>query len=159
MRGRAANVRVFVGMTVFFLSAFMLCFAQASWAKDKDKSKKTKTQQDTGSENVKWTKSPDAIPGLIKIANERKDMVKELNAETAAYGKVKDAAGKGDITAGLSIDEIKAKYGEPTVVDTWNREGLTKWIYKKPSKDIASKEKVSIIFDKDGKLTGVEEPK
>lgn len=159
MRGRAANIKVFIGMTVFFLSSFILCSAQASWAKDKDKSKKTKTQQDTGSENVKWTKSPDAIPGLMKIANERKDMVKELDAEAAVYKKVKDAAGEGDITSGLSMDEIKAKYGEPTVVDTWNREGLTKWIYKKPSKDIASKEKIYLIFDKDGKLTGWEEPK
>jgi hypothetical protein len=132
-----------------------LLVPQEAWAKER----KSKSADDSASQKVKWTKSPDAIPALINLSNGRKDMTADINVQNAAYGKVRSAAQGGGIANGDTMDQIKARYGEPVNVDTQNADGVTKWVYKKVSKDIASKEKIYLVFDKDGKLTGWEEPK
>lgn len=128
---------------------------QVSWAKDR----KTKEKSDTSGQNVKYTKSPDALPALINLSNARKEMVNDINAQNTVYSRVVSDARSGSISQGATMDQIKSWYGEPVDVDDKNVEGVTKWIYKKVSKDIASKEKIYLVFDKDGKLMRWEEPK
>jgi len=144
----------------FFILALFMSVCLCSPAHNASaKEKKGASGSSAGTEKVKYVKSPDGVPALIEFSNSRKDMVKMLDAEEASYEKAKKAYDGAGLSRGMTMDEARKKFGEPANVDTWNKDGVTKWVYKKPSKDIASKEKVYLIFDKDGNLESWEEPR
>lgn len=155
MRSAKPVKRAVFLVLVMFVSAGLCLWGDEASAKEK----KSRSGRSGKTEKVKYTKSPDGVPALIELSNSRKDMVKELDAETASYEKVKAALDGDKLFRGMTAEEARKRFGEPVNVDTWNTEDVTKWVYKKPSKDIMSKDKVYLIFDKDGKLEGWEEPK
>ncbi len=110
---------------VLFVSACLCLPAGGALAKEKKSASKT--------EKVKYVKSPDGVPALIELSNSRKDMVKVLDAEEASYEKAWKAYDGGGLSRGMTMDEVREEFGEPANMDTWNKEGVTKWVYKNPS--------------------------
>lgn len=157
MRSAAVGVKLIL-LILFLLScACPYPMTGTAWSKEKKTGSKRASKKED--EKIKYVKSPDGVPALIELSNSRKDMVKELDAEEASYKKVKAAFDNDKLFRGMTMDEAGKRFGEPVNVDTCNTEDVTKWVYKKPSKDIMSKDKVYLIFDKDGKLEGWEEPR
>lgn len=162
----------FVCVLAMFTAVCFLTFPGTSYARTKDKdTKKKKSSRRTSSSNsaqgtgtgssskpVKYVKSPDAIPALIELSNQRKEMIKDYADETAAYSKVKSAVEDDTLAKGIGMEEIKQRFGEPVAVDNVNIEGVTKWIYKPGRSDIFSKDKIYLVFDKEGKLVETRRP-
>jgi type III secretory pathway component EscV len=164
----------FVCVLALFTAVCFLTLSETSHARTKDKdTKKKKSSRNTSSsdddqgtsskskptsKSVKYVKSPDAIPALIELSNQRKSMIKDYADETAAYSKVKSAVDDNTLAKGIGMEEVKARFGEPVAVDNVNIEGVTKWIYKPGKSDIFSKDKIYLVFDKEGKLVETRRP-
>lgn len=174
MTGTFYLKKSFTGVLAVFTAVCFMALSETSYARTKDKDKKKKRSSDrassfspdagqrtssrSGSKSVKYVKSPDAIPALIELSNQRKEMIEDYENETAAYSKVKDAVDGNALAKGTGMEEVKTMFGEPVAVDNINREGVTKWIYKPAKSDFSSKDKIYLVFDKDGKLIETRRP-
>ncbi len=109
--------------------------------------------RDTGEKKVKWVKSKHGLEALIDFSKDRGRMIEDYNDETHNYVAVMEAFLDGQLVKGTSKDEVRKRFGSP-VIELPDRGGASEeWVYKPAAVSFFDKEKIYLIFDKEGNLS------
>jgi hypothetical protein len=95
-----------------------------------------------------------SLSELLEIGKEQDEIQSALKDETKCYNKISSAVSDGQLTIGLSKDEIFNEYGQPSVIVPQN-DGQTKAVYKPSNRSYFDNEKVTLFFDAHDKLLNI----
>ena len=129
---------------------FLVCFAMA-FASDADARRRRKKPKEKV-KKVKWVKSKYGLKALMELSSGRDKMIKDLNRETQNYERALKAIDNGKVASGDSTEVILKQIGEPVITRDREDPSRVEWLYKPAYVDYSSKEKLYLIFDKDGIL-------
>ena len=101
---------------------------------------------------VKYVKIKGALGTMMKLSGDRNKMLKEYKRETKAYNKVKKAIEGNALELSVNSQEIKKKFGVPTIILDKEPDGLIKWVYKPGLEPFTDSGKAYLIFDKSNRL-------
>ena len=92
---------------------------------------------------------------LLGIAKDQSNMEKALAKETKTFEKIARAIEEGRIRAGQTQDEIRRKYGGPSVA-VEKSDGTERWVYKPSEKSYFENAKIYLFFNHDKVLNSIE---
>lgn len=92
---------------------------------------------------------------LLGIARDQGNMEKALAKETKAFEKIAKAIETGRVLAGQTQDEIRRKYGGPSVA-VEKDDGSERWVYKPSDKSYFENAKIYLFFNEDKVLSSIE---
>jgi len=92
---------------------------------------------------------------LIELGKNQVEIMKDYEAQTKIFKKIKGASAAGELKKGLTKDYIKKTYGEAVVNVKDVKSGRDKWVYMPASSSFFKGEKIHIYFTDGGLLDEV----